>query len=141
MSHLAPAAVDDALAQELSERLADVFRTGDVNDVLAEDIFLDGNPPLWRFQLQGRSTFSAWIKSFMPDGAETTVVRTVPTVTGFVTEFAGRHHHGDEEITDRKILLAEVRQGCVAELTIYCSGDWDAELRARHAAETQLIRP
>jgi hypothetical protein len=141
MNHLAPTAVDDAVAQELSERLADVFRTGDVNDVLADDIFLDGNPPLWRFQLQGRPAFSAWIRGFMPDGAETTVVRTVPTVTGFVTEFAGRHQHGEEEITDRKILLAEVRQGCIAELTVYCRGDWDAELRARHTAETRLIRP
>ena len=44
-------------------------------------------------------------------------------------------------MTDRKILLAEVRGGRIAELTIYCSGDWDAELRARHAAETTLLRP
>jgi hypothetical protein len=141
MSHLAPTVPDDAVAQELSERLADVFRAGDVNDVLADDVFLDGNPPLWRFQLQGRAAFAAWIKSFMPDGAETTVVRTIPTASGFVTEFAGRHRDGDDEITDRKILLAEVRRGRIAELTVYCSGDWDAELRARHAAETQLIRP
>jgi hypothetical protein len=34
-----------------------------------------------------------------------------------------------------------VRAARIAELTIYCSGDWNAELRARHAAETQLIRP
>ena len=98
-------------------------------------------PPLWRFQLQGRDTFDAWIKSFMPHGADTTVVRTIPTVTGFVSEFTGRQDEDGREITDRKILLAEVRDGRIAELTIYCSGDWDAELRARHAAETQLIRP
>ena len=141
MSQFASTVLDDALAQELSERLADVFRTAAASDVLADDVFLDGNPPLWRFQLQGRDTFDAWIKSFMPDGADTTVVRTIPTVTGFVTEFTGRHHENGEEITDRKILLAEVRNGHIAELTIYCSGDWNAELRARHAAETQLIRP
>ena len=118
-----------------------MFRTADAGDVLADDVFLDGHPPFWRFQLQGRDAFDAWIKSFMPDGADTTVVRTVPTVTGFVTEFVGRHEEDGEEITDRKILLAEVRGGRIAELTIYCSGDWNAELRARHAAETQLIRP
>ena len=56
MSQLAPTVLDDALAQELSERLADVFRTADAQDVLTDDIFLDGNPPLWRFQLQGRDT-------------------------------------------------------------------------------------
>ena len=141
MSHFASTVLDDALAQELSERLADVFRTADAGAVLADDVFLDGHPPLWRFQLQGRDAFDAWIKGFMPDGADTTVVRTIPTVTGFVTEFTGHHQDNGEEITDRKILLAEVRAGRITELTIYCSGDWNAELRARHAAETQLIRP
>jgi ketosteroid isomerase-like protein len=141
MSQLASTVLDDALAQELSERLADVFRTADARDVLADDIFLDGNPPLWRFQLQGRDTFDAWLKSFMPHGVDTTVVRTIPTVTGFVSEFTGRHEIDGEEITDRKILLAEVRSGRIAELTVYCTGDWNTELRARHAAETQLIRP
>ena len=133
--------VDDATAQHLSERLADVFRTAEVGDVLADDVFLDGNPPLWRFQLQGRDSLDSWIKSFMPRGAATTVLRTIPTVTGFVTEFAGRHQDDGDEMTDRKILLAEVRSGRITELTIYCSGDWNAELRARHTAETQLIRP
>lgn len=133
--------LDDPVAQELSERLADVFRTADASDVLADDVFLDGHPPFWRFQLQGRDAFDAWIKSFMPDGADTTVVRTVPTVTGFVTEFVGHHQEDGEDMTDRKILLAEVRGGRIAELTIYCSGDWNAELRARHSAETPLIRP
>jgi hypothetical protein len=140
MSELASREFDDAIAQELSERLADVFRTGQAGDVLAEDIFLDGNPPLWRFQLEGRDAFDSWIKSFMPHGAVTTVVRTIPTVTGFVSEFTGRHFDGSQEITDRKILLAEVRHGRITELTVYCSGDWDAALRARHAAETQLLR-
>ena len=140
MSQLASTVLDDALAQELSERLADVFRSADARDVLTDDIFLDGNPPLWRFQLQGRDTFDAWLKSFMPHGADTTVVRTIPTVTGLVSEFTGRHEIDGEEITDRKILLAEVRGGRIAELTVYCTGDWNTELRARHAAETQLIR-
>jgi hypothetical protein len=141
MSTLQPTVVDDAVAQELSERLADVFRTGHAGDVLTDDVFVDGNPPFWRFQLQRRDSFNAWIKSFMPDGAETTVIRTIPTVSGFVTEFTGRHEADGEEMTDRKILVAELRHGRIAELTIYCSGDWNAELRARHASETELIRP
>jgi ketosteroid isomerase-like protein len=141
MSALGSTMVDDATAQDLSERLADVFRTAEVGDVLTEDVFLDGHPPLWRFQLQGRDTFAAWLQSYSPDGAETTVVRTIPTATGFVTELTGRHQEDGEELTDRKIVLCEVRDGRIAELTVYCSGDWDATLRARHAAETQLLRP
>jgi ketosteroid isomerase-like protein len=141
MSALGSTMVDDATAQDLSERLADVFRTAEVGDVLTEDVFLDGHPPLWRFQLQGRDTFAAWLQGYSPDGAETTVVRTIPTATGFVTELTGRHQEDGEEMTDRKIVLCEVRDGRIAELTVYCSGDWDATLRARHAAETQLLRP
>jgi len=133
--------LDDAAAQQLSEQLADVFRTADVGEVLAEDVFLDGHPPFWRFQLQGRDSFAAWLKDYSPDGVETIVVRTIPTVTGFVTEVVGRHEEDGVEMTDRKILLCEVRAGQVSELTVYCSGDWDPELRARHAAETQLVRP
>jgi ketosteroid isomerase-like protein len=141
MSSLESTVLDDATAQELSERLADVFRTSDIGDVLTDDVFLDGHPPLWRFQLEGRDTFATWLKGYSPDGATITVVRAVPTVTGFVTEFVGQHEENGEEFTDRKILLCEVRSGRIAELTIYCSGDWNAELRARHAAEASLIRP
>jgi hypothetical protein len=141
MSDLEATVLSDAGAQELSERLADVFRTAEVGDVLTDDVFLDGHPPLWRFQLQGREVFAAWLKGYTPDGVETTVARTVPTVSGFVTELVGRHHDGAELITDRKIVLCEVRDGRIAEMVIYCSGDWGEELRARHALETTLIRP
>jgi hypothetical protein len=141
MSKLESTVVDDAIAQELSERLADVFRTADVGDVLTDDVFLDGHPPLWRFQLQGRDTFAAWMQGYSPDGSDVTVVRTVPTVSGFVTELVGRHEEHGETITDRKIILCEVRENQISELTVYCSGDWDADLRARHAAEAPILRP
>jgi hypothetical protein len=141
MSDSATTLRSDAEAQTLSERLANVFRTAEVGDVFTEDLFLDGHPPLWRFQLEGKDAFAAWLKGYSPDGAEITVARTVPTATGFVTELLGRHEEGGELMTDRKILLCEVRAGRISEMTIYCSGDWDANLRARHAAETTLVRP
>jgi ketosteroid isomerase-like protein len=141
MTATEPTVLDDASAQELSERLADVFRTAEAGDVLADDVFLDGHPPLWRFQLQGRDTFAAWLQGYSPDGSEITVIRTIPTATGFVTELVGSHRENGEDITDRKILLCEVRGGRITELTVYCSGDWDAALRARHATEAPLLRP
>ena len=67
MSPLESTVLDDATAQELSERLADVFRTTDVGDVLTEDVFLDGHPPFWRFQLQGRDAFMAWLKGLFAE--------------------------------------------------------------------------
>ena len=141
MSEVEMAVLPDAEAQELSERLADVFRTAEVGDVLTEDLFLDGHPPFWRFQLEGRDVFAEWLKGYSPDGSQITVVRTIPTVSGFVTEMTGEHLEDGVVMTDRKILLCEVRDGLIAELTVYCSGDWDAELRSRHASEAELLRP
>jgi hypothetical protein len=133
--------IDHDTAVQLGEQLADVFRTADVGDVFTDDLFLDGHPPLWRFQLQGLDTFAAWLSGYSPDGSEITVVNTVATENGFVTEFTGRHEEDGEPMTDRKILLCTVRDGRVAEMTIYCSGDWNDELRQRHAAEATLLRP
>jgi hypothetical protein len=133
--------LSDAEAQALSERLADVFRTADVGDVFTDDLFLDGHPPFWRFQLQGLDDFARWLAGYSPDGADITVVRAVPTASGFVTELVGRHDENGAAITDRKIVLCEVRGHRVSEMTIYCSGDWDSALRARHSAETTLLRP
>jgi len=133
--------IDDATAQRLSEELADVFRTADVGNVLTDDVFLDGHPPEWRFQLCGRDDFAAWLKGYSPRGADTTVARAVPTSSGFVTELLGRRHEGGELVTDRKIVLCELREGRISEMTVYCSGDWNQQLRERHAAETTLLRP
>src|SRR5688572_33395218 len=84
MSEVAMAVLSDAEAQALSERLADVFRSADIGDVFTEDLFLDGHPPFWRFQLEGRDVFAGWLKGYSPNGSEITVVRTLPTVSGFV---------------------------------------------------------
>ena len=137
----AAATIDRPTAALLAERLADVFRTAEVGDVFTEDLFLDGHPPLWRFQLEGVDAFAGWLKGYSPDGVDTTVVSAVPTDAGFVTELTGRHEEDGVLMTDRKILLCQVRDGRISELTVYCSGDWDPELRARHAAETSLARP
>jgi ketosteroid isomerase-like protein len=72
---------------------------------------------------------------------EVTVVRTVPTATGFVAELTERVRNDGKEITGREIVLCTVRDGRISELTVYCTGDWDEELRARHAAEAPMLRP
>lgn len=133
--------IDEATTLLLSERLADVFRTANVGDVFTEDLFLDGHPPFWRFQLQGVDAFASWLTGYAEGEVETTVVRTIPTASGFVTEFTGRHNQDGELMTDRKLLLCVVRNGRISELTVYCSGDWNEELRLRHVAEATIIRP
>ena len=138
---MATTTTDHPQVEQLAEALAEVFRTGRLGDLFTDDVFLDGHPPYWRFQLDGRDAFGAWLAGYVTEEAETTVARVVPTATGFVTELTGRHTEDGRDLTDRKIVLCDVRDGRIAALTVYCSGDWDDELRARHARETTLVRP
>ena len=73
-------------ARRLSEALAQVLRTGDVGDVFTDDVFLDGHPPYWRFQLQGIDDLRDWLRGYADAGRSVEVVRTVATPSGFVTE-------------------------------------------------------
>jgi hypothetical protein len=69
-------------------------------------------------------------------------VRTTPTASGFLTEQTSSERDEEgTEVTARKLLVCEVRDGRIAELSVYCSGDWDVALRARHAAEAPMLRP
>jgi hypothetical protein len=125
----------------MSEALAQVFRTADVGDVFTDDVFLDGHPPFWRFQLEGIEDFRAWLQGYAEGGREVEVVRTIATPSGFVTEHTEAKHTGQGLITGRQLVLCAVRDGRISEMTVFCSGEWDAALRARHAAEAPILRP
>ena len=127
--------------EQLSEALADAFRTAEAGDVFTDDVFLDGHPPFWRFQLQGVDTFAAWLRDYAAIPPRVDVVRTIPTAEGFVTEHYSEHEEDGKPMISRKMLLCTVRDGRVSEMTVFCSGDWDAELRDRHAAEAPMLRP
>jgi ketosteroid isomerase-like protein len=127
---------------ELSDALAAVFSTGEVGDVFTDDFFLDGHPPYWRFQLQGIDEFTGWLEGYTAERPLVVVERTIATADGFLTEHTTREHDADRgEITARKVLICTVRDGRISEMTAYCSGDFDAALRARQAREAPMYRP
>ena len=117
----------------LSDALAEAFRTGVPGDLFTTDFLLDGHPPFWWFQVQGLEGFTTWLEGYVAHGPEVTVVRTTATADGFLAE-----HLTSEDVPDRGLLTARrlhvclVRGGQIAEMTVYCSGDWDEALRARH---------
>jgi hypothetical protein len=39
------------------------------------------------------------------------------------------------------MMRIEVADSAIAELTVYCTGDWDQARQAQHAAAVTLIRP
>lgn len=126
----------------LSARFAEVFSTpATAEAVFSEDAFFDMNMPVWRFQLQGGKTFGDQIEAIKEGDVIIEVLRTVPTATGFVTEHVEHMYVDGRELTARRLWLCEVRDGSIVEATGYCSGEWDEELRARHAAEAPMLRP
>jgi hypothetical protein len=133
--------IDAATAERLSARFHEVFRTFEAGeDAFVPDLFCDLNMPGWRFQLQGREPFAAQLARINEGPARIEVVRTVPTTSGFVTEHVEHQDVGGEDHSARRLILCEVVGGRIAEVTIYCTGEWDDELRARHAAEAPMIR-
>ena len=137
----APSLVDEATVERLSEALNRCFETLEADDDLfAEDVFADLYPPLWRFQLQGRDAFVAQLRAICEGEPSSRILRVIPTATGFVMEHE-ETQRGEHTEVARKIWLCEVHNGRITEMTAYCNGGWDDELRARHAAEAPMLRP
>jgi hypothetical protein len=63
----------------------------------------------------------------------------VPTAEGFLLEHE-ETHGGPPAETARRVWICRVDDGRIAEVTCYCNGGWDDELRARHAAEAPMLR-
>ena len=134
--------IDGAIVARLSDRFADVFQTLEAGEgVFSPDVFFDLNMPVWRFQLQGANAFESQLKSIVEGDVRIDVLRTVPTSSGFVTEHEEHQDARGQELTARRLWLCEVRDGRITEAVGYCSGEWDEELRARHAVEAPMIRP
>lgn len=135
-------AIDHATARRLSARFNLVFETLEAgDDLFAPDVLFDLNMPVWRFQLQGPKAWEAQLRELAEGPIHVQVLRTAPTDSGFVTEHEERGEVHGRIVSARRMWLCEVRDGLIAEVVGYCSGEWDEELRARHAREAPMIRP
>jgi hypothetical protein len=134
--------IDPATAERLSARFHEAFTTFVAGeDAFTPDVFCDLNMPEWRFQLQGREAFAAQLERINQGPSRMEVLRTVATASGFVTEHVEHEDVDGEDHSARRLVLCEVVRGRIADVTIYCTGEWNDELRARHAAEAPMIRP
>lgn len=132
---------DQTTADRLGARFHRCFETLDVADGLfSPDAFFDLLPPLWRFQMEGPEAFEAQLRAISQGPSTVRVLRTVPTVDGFVTEHEETSWGPQVEVA-RRLWLCTVRDGRITEVVGYCNGGWDEALRARHAAEAPMLRP
>jgi hypothetical protein len=134
--------IDQATADRLAAGFHRCFSDFEADaDLFAPDTFFDLLPPMWRFQFEGPGeAFAAQLRSIAEGPVAIDIIRTVPTATGFVTEHVETQHTPSGDMTARRIHLCEVRDGVITTVTTYCNGGWDAELRARHAAEAPMVR-
>ena len=132
---------DAATVERLSTAFNRCFETLELDDdIFTTDAFFDLLPPFWRFQIQGPQAFIAQLRAINEGQATARALRVVPTKTGFVLEHEETQGGPKAEVA-RRLWLCEVRDGRISEVVGYCNGGWDDELRARHAAESPLLRP
>jgi hypothetical protein len=133
--------IDQETATRLSAEFHRCFSDFEARPGLfAADTFFDFLPPMWRFQFEGSGqAFTSQLRSIAEGPVDVEVVRTVPTVNGFVTEHIETQHTPHGEVVARRLHLCEVSDGRICAVVTYCNGGWDRELRDRHAAEAPMV--
>ena len=132
--------VDPRAAERLATALNRCFETLEApGDLFADDVFCDLLPPFWRFQIEGRDAFVAQLRAIANGSITSRVVRVVTTSEGFVLEHE-ETQSGPPAETARRVWICRVEDDRITDITCYCNGGWDDELRARHAAEAPMVR-
>ncbi len=108
--------------------------------LFAPDAFADLSLPWWRLQASGPVAVSALRTDSHPDPGSVVVRRVDATARGFVMEFEERWESRGQSWYCRELLRADVRDGQITEMSVYCTGDWDERRQAEHAQAIRLLR-
>ena len=138
----AVALTDSQTVERLSLDLVRFLETGVAPEgLIAPEIFCDFSLPQWRLQTQGVDDVVALRRSGHPGPSSVTRWQSRPTDQGFVFEFEERWEQDGQHWYSRELLLVQVRDGRISELSVYCTGDWDQACQEQHRREVTLIRP
>ena len=136
------ATVEATRYQALVEGFVTFLTTGAAPaGLLQPDVFVDLTTPLWRQQVQGAEELVAVRKLSHPALGTVPRWRSDPTATGFVLEFEEQWEDEGGTWYSREMARADVVDGAISHLSIYCTGDWDPALLERHRREVALLRP
>jgi hypothetical protein len=105
------------------------------------DVFVDFTSPTWRLQAQGVDAAAAMRRAGHPWPGRVPRSRLDRTENGFVLEVEETWEADGDSWYCRELFRADVVNGAIGELSIYCTGDWDSARVAEHAAAVTLIRP
>lgn len=132
----------EAPPHPLAARLVEFLETGEPPvGLFADDVFCDFTLPHWRLQAQGIADVVAIRLQGHPTAGSVPRWRADTTPTGFVLEFEERWHQDGQDWYAREMARADVVDGAITELSVYCTGDWDAARQRDHRQHVSLIRP
>jgi len=127
---------------DLARTLVTWLETGVRPDaMLADDVFCDLSLPHWRLQGVGPDALFGARESSHPYPGQVRVEALDATSRGFLLQFEERWEADGQRWYSRELLHCVVTDGRVSELSIYCTGDWDATVQQRHAEQVRLVRP
>jgi hypothetical protein len=133
---------DGATARGLADKLVVFLETNTPPaGLFTPDVFCDLTVPLWRLQAVGLEESVALRMAGHPATGRVPRSRFDVTATGFVLEVEEEWEQGGDSWYCRELIRADVTDGAVSAISVYCTGDWDSALVARHAAEVRLARP
>jgi hypothetical protein len=110
--------------------------------LFADDVFVDFTMPHWRLQAGDCDGLIAPRRAGHPGPSTVAGFRADSTKTGFVIEWTERwRDDGGMDWYCREMARAEVENGKITELSVYCTGDWDRACVDEHRRAVQLLRP
>ena len=131
----------EATARDLAGQMVVFMETGSPPEALfTPDIFCDFTMPQWWLQARGIGDVTALRKAGHPGPSRIPRSRFDATTTGFVLEVEEQWDSGGESWYCRELIRADISEGKVSQISVYCTGDWDRARVRRHAETVQLIR-
>lgn len=110
-------------------------------ELFADDVFVDFTMPHWRLQADDRNGLVELRRRGHPGQSSVESSRVDVTATGFVIEWTERWRDDEGmEWYAREMARADVADGRITELSVYCTGDWDARQVEEHRRAVHLLR-
>jgi hypothetical protein len=122
-------------------KLLRFLETGEHEGLFARDVTSDINFPHQRFLERTADALVASRRREHPGATEVHVERLDRTERGWVIQLEERWERGGERWYSREIFRADVADGRIVELAVYCTGDWDEARQREHAENVTLARP
>ncbi len=133
---------DAASVNGAARRLINYLESGIAAEALfTADAFCDLSFPHWRIQTASAAQVLAARAHTHPYPGTVRVERLDSTDRGFVLAFEERWMDAGQHWYSRELVRADVLDGRIVDMSVYCTGDWDEARQEQHAREVTLIRP